>query len=62
MGRVKGAKQKRRPRIKDSKQSERFKQAARELGADVDSEAFERVVREMARTKPKGEDDGKGGR
>ncbi len=51
MGRVKGAKQKRRPKIKDSKQSERFKEAARELGADVDSDAFERVVKEMARSR-----------
>jgi len=27
-------------------------EAARELGADVDSDAFERVMKEMARTKP----------
>jgi hypothetical protein len=57
MGRVKGAKQKRRPKIKDSKQSERFKEAARELGADVESDAFERVLKEMTRTKGKGSKD-----
>jgi hypothetical protein len=44
-----GEKQKRRPKIKDSKQSERFKQAARELGADESSDAFDRVVDEMAK-------------
>ena len=31
-----GEKQKRTPKIKDAKQSERFKEAARELGADED--------------------------
>jgi hypothetical protein len=50
---VKGEKQKRTPKIKDSKQSERFKEAARELGADEDSGALDRVVREMARDKSK---------
>ena len=48
-----GGKQKRRPKIKDKKQSERFKEAARELGADQSNEAFDRVVEEMARP-PKG--------
>jgi hypothetical protein len=47
-----GEKQKRRPKIKDAKQSERFKEAARLLGADEDSGAFDRVVDQMARTKP----------
>jgi hypothetical protein len=46
-----GEKQKRRPKYKDKKQSERFKQAARELGADEESEALERIVREMAKQK-----------
>lgn len=49
---VKGEKQKRTPKIKDKKQSERFKEAARELGADESSDAFERVVDEMAKRKP----------
>jgi hypothetical protein len=57
MGKV-GEKQKRTPKIKDKKQSERFKEAARELGADESSDAFERVVKEMA--KPKGATDGEG--
>jgi len=47
---VKGEKQK--PKIKDSKQSERFKEAARELGADESTGAFKRVVDEMAKRKP----------
>jgi hypothetical protein len=50
MGR-KGEKQKRRPKIKDKKQSERFKEAARELGADEDSDAFDKILKEMAVTK-----------
>lgn len=44
-------KQKRGPKLKDKKQSERFKEAARELGADESSEAFARIVGEMARSK-----------
>ena len=54
MGRA-GEKQKRTPKIKDKKQSERFKAAARELGADEDSGAVDRVVRELAKAKPKSE-------
>ena len=50
---VKGEKQKRTPKIKDAKQSERFREAARELGADEDSDALDRVVREMAKEKSK---------
>jgi len=46
-----GEKQKRRPKIKDKKQSERFKEAARLLGADQGTDAFDRVVDQMARTK-----------
>jgi hypothetical protein len=48
---VKGEKQKRTPKIKDKKQSERFKEAARELGADEDSGALDRLVRELAKDK-----------
>jgi hypothetical protein len=52
MGKV-GEKQKRTPKIKDKKQSERFKEAARELGADESSDTFQRIVKEMAKAKPK---------
>ena len=37
-----GEKQKRHPKLKDKKQSERFKEAARELGADRDTEQLDR--------------------
>jgi hypothetical protein len=47
-----GEKQKRRPKFKDKKQSERFKETARQIGADETSDAFDRVIDEMARTKP----------
>jgi hypothetical protein len=43
-----GEKQKRRPKIKDKRQSERFKETAREIGADESSDAFDRVLKEMA--------------
>jgi hypothetical protein len=46
-----GEKQKRRPKIKDKRQSERFKEAARKLGADQPTDVFDRVVAEMARPK-----------
>lgn len=52
MGKV-GEKQKRTPKIKDKKQSERFKEAARELGADEDTGALDRVVKQMAHAKMK---------
>lgn len=42
-----GEKQKRRPKLKDKKQSERFKEAARQLGAEEGSDAFERIVSEI---------------
>ena len=51
MGKV-GEKQKRTPKIKDKKQSERFKEAARELGADETSDAFERVFDQLVKRKP----------
>jgi hypothetical protein len=43
-----GEKQKRRPKIKDKRQSERFKETAREVGADESSDAFDRILKEMA--------------
>jgi hypothetical protein len=52
MGKV-GEKQKRTPKIKDAKQSERFKEAARELGADEDTGALDRIIDEMAKPKEK---------
>ena len=51
MGKL-GEKQKRKPKLKDKKQSERFKEAARQLGADEITEAFDQVLAEMARKKP----------
>jgi hypothetical protein len=51
----KGEKQKPRPKIRDKKQSERFKEAAREVGADEPSDTFDRIIGEMGRsgqTKP----------
>lgn len=44
-----GEKQKRRPKIKDAKQSERFKEAARELGAEASAE-FDVVLGELLKT------------
>jgi hypothetical protein len=46
-----GEKQKRRPKIIDKRQSERFKEAAWQLGADQESETniFARVVTEVAK-------------
>jgi hypothetical protein len=58
MGKPAGVKQKRTPKIKDAKQSERFKEAARELGADEDSDALDRIVKQMA----KGDNDGESGK
>lgn len=51
MGKPAGGKQKKTPKIKDSKQSERFKEAARELGADENTDALDRVIDEMTRAK-----------
>jgi hypothetical protein len=50
-----GEKQKRTPKIKDKKQSERFKEAAREIGAEEGTDAMERIVEEMTKPKPKAE-------
>jgi hypothetical protein len=52
MGKV-GEKQKRTPKIKDKKQSERFKEAARELGAEEDSGALDRIVSQMGKQQSK---------
>jgi hypothetical protein len=46
-----GEKQKRTPKIKDKRQSDRFIETARELGADESSDAFEKIIEEMARPK-----------
>lgn len=44
-----GEKQKRRPKIKDTKQSERFKEAARELSAEEAAPEFDKILDEMAK-------------
>lgn len=41
--------QKRNPTISDKGQSERFKEAARKVGIDEQSDAFDRIVEEMSR-------------
>ena len=48
MGR-KGEKQKRRPKIKDKRQSERFKKTAEEVEAVQPSNFFERIIGELGR-------------
>ena len=47
-----GEKQKKKPKIKDKQQSERFKETAREVGADESSDAFDRIIGEMGRHPP----------
>jgi hypothetical protein len=47
-----GEKQKRRPKYKDKKQSERFTEAARQLGADQGTDAFDQLIKQMAPPKP----------
>jgi hypothetical protein len=44
-----GEKQKKKPKIKDKRQSERFKETAREIGADEQSDVFDRIVGELGR-------------
>jgi hypothetical protein len=51
MGR-KGEKQKRKPKIKDKRQSERFKETALEVGAEEESDVFARLVTEVAKQPP----------
>jgi len=48
MGKL-GEKQKKKPKIKDKRQAERFKEAARQVGADQPSDAFDRIIGEMGR-------------
>jgi hypothetical protein len=47
-----GEKQKKKPKLKDKKQSERFKEMAREVGADGSATDFDNIVTRLARTKP----------
>jgi hypothetical protein len=47
-----GEKQKKKPKIKDKQQSERFIEIARKLGADESSDAFDRIIGEMGRRAP----------
>jgi hypothetical protein len=47
-----GEKQKRKPKIKDKRQSDRFKETARELGAEQESDVFARLVTEVAKLPP----------
>lgn len=47
MGKL-GEKQKKKPKIKDKKQSERFKEVAREVGADDSADAFDEILEAMA--------------
>jgi hypothetical protein len=47
-----GEKQKRKPKFSDKKQSERFKEIARELGLDESQASFDLILEEMARSKP----------
>jgi hypothetical protein len=47
-----GEKQKRKPKISNKRQSERFKEAAREVGADEPSAAFDRILGEMGKRPP----------
>jgi hypothetical protein len=44
-----GKKQKRRPKISDKRQSEQFKETARLLGADQETDVFAQLVKEVAR-------------
>ena len=48
-----GEKQKRKPKIKDKRQSERFKETAREVGADQLAVAFDQIVAQLGRKSEK---------
>jgi hypothetical protein len=48
-----GEKQKRKPKISDKKQSERFKATAREVGADDTSQSFDEILVTLGKIKPK---------
>jgi hypothetical protein len=43
-----GKKQTRKPKIKDKRQSELFKETAREVGADQPIDAFDEILEAMA--------------
>jgi hypothetical protein len=43
--------EKQKPKIKDKRQSERFKETTREVDADGSSDAFDEIVAAMARPK-----------
>jgi hypothetical protein len=45
---------KRGPKLKDKKQSERFKEAVRQLGAQEGSDAFEAIIKERGNAKAAG--------
>lgn len=49
---IKGEKQKKKPKIKDKRQSERFKETARQVGADEFTDAFDRIVEQLGQPKP----------
>lgn len=42
-----------KPKLEDKEQSERFKQAARELGADESGKQFDRAISHVLRRSPK---------
>lgn len=46
-----GQKQKKRPKLTDKRQSERFKETAREVGADQSVEAFDAMFRKIVPAK-----------
>jgi hypothetical protein len=48
-------KKKAKPKLTDKEQSERFKQTARELGADESGERFEETVDRIIGSRPKPE-------
>jgi hypothetical protein len=45
----KAGEKQRKPKIKDKRQSERFKETARKIGADELSDSFEPVLEELGR-------------
>jgi hypothetical protein len=50
-------KQKKKPKIKDTRQSELFKEADREVGADQSTDAFDEILVAMAGRKKPSKDD-----
>jgi hypothetical protein len=47
-----GEKQKRKPKIKNKRQSERFKETARQVGADQELDLFAWLITELAKQPP----------